>query len=359
MVTEINKQCKNHHGLFQMSESENIRVGIIGAGSIVSQKHLPGLLKIPGVEVKIVCNRTLASASAVANKFSIAEYSDNWRDVVSREDIDVIWIGTTPDLHALITVEALNHGKHVFCQARMADSYTGAQTMLACANQYPNLVTMICPPPNAMRYGLYLKHLLGEKVIGDLHHFQLHSLISSWSDPMSDAHWRQRKEISGINILSVGIYAEVLERLFGEPKSLIAQGRVCHKKRSGYEVLIPDYLQVLARWENELDGSLVWSGVAHHGGDDYLQIFGTLGTIAYNFSKDKLFLGLRGDDQLKEIEVPLEYQRNWKVEENFISAVLNQSKVEPSFDTGLKYMRFVEAVNRSLSTSERIYLDKI
>jgi len=342
-----------------MSESDNIRIGIIGAGSIVSRRHLPGLLNIPGVEIKVICNRSLASASAVANKFSIAEYSDNWRDVVSRQDLDVIWIGTTPELHALITEEALNHGKHVFCQARMSDSYQGAKAMLDCSRQHPNLVTMICPPPNAMKYGLYLKYLLNEKIIGELHHFHLHSLISSWSDPALEAHWRQRKEISGINILSVGIYAEVLESLFGGPKSLVAQGRVCHKKRSGYEVLVPDYLQVLARWENELDGSLAWSGVAHHGGDDYLKIFGTLGTIAYNFSKDQLFLGSHEDNELKEVEVPIEFRRDWKVEEDFISAVANRCKVEPSFDTGLKYMRFLEAVNISLNTGDRIHLDKI
>jgi len=342
-----------------MSEVRKIRIGIVGAGSIVCQKHLPGLLRIPGVEVKIICNRSLVSANAVATKFSIGEHSDNWREVMGRSDLDAIWIGTTPELHAPIAVEALNNGKHVFCQARMSDSYLGAKAMLECAHQHPNLVAMICPPPNAMKNGLYLKYLLSEKVIGELHHFHLHSLISSWSDPTAEAHWRQRKEISGINILSAGIYAEVLGHFFGEPKSLVAQGRVCYKNRLGYEVEVPDYLQVLARWEGGLDGTLTWSGVAHHGGDDYLKIFGSLGTIVYNFRTDKLFLGLREDSELKELEVPIEYRREWTVEEDFISAVVNQHRVEPSFDTSLKYMKFVEAVNISLKTGERVNLDKI
>lgn len=353
------KQCKNRRGLSQMSKVNVTRIGIVGAGSIVCSKNLPGLLRIPRVEIKVVCNKTLASASAVAKRFSIPEYSDDWHDVVKRADIDVVWIGTTPELHAPITLAALINGKHVFCQARMADSYSCAQAMFEGARQHPSLVTMISPPPNAMKYGDYLKYLLSDGVIGDLHHFQLKSLNSSWSDPNSEAHWRQRKEISGINIMSVGIYAEVLERFFGEPESLTAQGRVVYRERSGYEVLIPDYVQVLARWKNSLDGSLVWSGLAQHGGDECLEIFGTLGTIVYNFTQDKLFLGLKKDYKLKEVEVPKEHRRNWAVEEDFIRAVVNRCRVEPSFYTGLKYMRFVEAVNRSLNTGERIYLDKI
>ena len=342
-----------------MNKKLKVRIGIIGAGAIVSQRHLPGLLKIPEVEVKIICNKNLATARAIADKFSILEYSDNWSEVVKRSDLDIIWIGTTPQLHAPIAIEALNHEKHVFCQARMADSFSGARAMLKCANEHPNLVNMICPPPNAMKYGLYLKHLLDKRVIGDLHHFHLHSLISSWSNPRDIAHWRQKKEVSGINILSVGIYAEVLERFFGEPESLVCQGRVCFKDRSGYEVQVPDYLQVLARWSGGLDGSLSWSGVALHGGDDYLKIFGSLGTLAYNFSQDKLFLGMSGDGDLTELEVPHEFKREWSVEADFIDAVIYRKKVEPSFTTGLKYMRFVEAINIGLVNGGRVFLESI
>jgi len=342
-----------------VDNKEKITIGIIGAGGIVSQRHLPELLKIPQVEVKIVCNKHLPSAQAVANKFSISEYSNNWSEVVKRSDLDIIWIGATPQLHAPIAIEALNNEKHVFCQARMADSFSGARAMLKCANEHPNLVNMICPPPNAMKYGLFLSDLLGKRVIGDLHHFHLHSLISSWSNPKELAHWRQKTEVSGINILSVGIYAEVLEKFFGEPESLVAQGRVCFKVRSGYEVKIPDYLQVLTRWNSGLDGSLSWSGVALHGGDDYLKIFGSLGTILYNFAQDKIYLGMLGDNDLNELDVPDEFKRDWRVEADFIDAVRQRKKVEPSFATGLKYMRFVEAVNISLKNGGRVLFQSI
>ena len=61
--------------------------------------------------------------------------------------VDIIWIGTPPYMHSAVTVSALEAGKHVFCQARMAMDLVEAEEMLATSKRYPELVTMLCPPP--------------------------------------------------------------------------------------------------------------------------------------------------------------------------------------------------------------------
>src|SRR5687767_1407682 len=51
-------------GLPRAKNMDTLNIGIIGAGGIVKTRHLPGLRKIPGVEVVAVCNRTRESGEA-------------------------------------------------------------------------------------------------------------------------------------------------------------------------------------------------------------------------------------------------------------------------------------------------------
>jgi predicted dehydrogenase len=333
-----------------MGQTEKLRIGIIGAGGIVRLRHLPGLRAIPAVDIAVVCNRRAETAAAFAKEFDIPEVAGKWEDVVRRTDLDVIWIGTTPQLHAPIAIAALEAGKHVFCQARMARNLQEARAMLAAAQAHPGQVAMLCPPPNAIKHGRYFEELLRQRCIGDLFHFQLRSMNSAWSDPSTPAHWRQQREISGNNVLSVGIYAEVLGRFLGHPTALCAQGRVCIPQRAGYTVQIPDFVQVLGRWPGNLEGTLQWSGVAQHAGGDLLEIFGGDGTLAYDFTADRILLGKRGEDQLSPVSVPADFIGSWTVEQDFIRGVREGGQPEPSFATGVRYMEFVEAVQRSMDT---------
>jgi len=340
-----------------MTESpRSLRIGIVGAGGIVRQRHLPNLRAIPNVDIRVVCNRRPETAAAFAQEFGIPEVAEHWEEVVQRSDLDIIWIGTTPHLHAPITIAALEAGKHVFCQARMARTLDEAKAMLGAAEAHSSQVTMLCPPPNAIKQGLYFEELLRQKCIGELYHFHLRSMNSAWADPSAPAHWRQRQEISGKNVLSVGIYAEVLGAFLGDPTALCAQGRVCIPNRSGYTVGIPDFLQVIGKWPNNVAGTLQWSGVAQFGGTDVLELFGSEGTLVYDFGLEQIRLGKRGQTQLEQLTTPEKYLRNWTVEQDFIRAVREGGRPEPSFATGVRYMQVVEAVARSLADNSWVTL---
>ncbi len=88
----------------------------------------------------------------------------NWAELFGMADLDIVWIGTPPYMHSAITVSALEAGKHVFCQARMAMDLAEAEEMLAASHRFPELVTMLCPPPHGMRGDLLVQKLLAEKV---------------------------------------------------------------------------------------------------------------------------------------------------------------------------------------------------
>jgi predicted dehydrogenase len=338
---------------------KDIRIGIVGAGSIVKQRHLPGLQGIPGVKICVVCNKSRESTQKVSAEFSIPEVADHWEEVIKRQDLDVIWIGTTPNLHAEISIAALEAGKHVFCQARMAMNLTEARQMVKAAQNHPDQITMLCPPPNGMKNGKYFIKLLQDQIIGHIIHFHLNALNSNWMDLSAPAHWRQQIELSGNNILSVGIYAEVLGSFLGEPLALCAQGKVFASERQGYHVEIPDLLQVIGRWPNNILGSMEWSGLAQFAPKDSLQIYGTEGTLVYSFATDDILIGLKREENLKELTIPGEFVKNWTVEADFINAIRLGGKPEPSFTTGERYMKFLEAVHLSMDDKRWIDLSTL
>src|SRR5258707_766870 len=84
-----------------------IRIGIIGAGGIVKSRHMPGLRAIPNVQIAQVANRSLASAEAFCREFAPeAQAVERWEEVASSRDVDVVWIGTHPYMHAEMTCYA-------------------------------------------------------------------------------------------------------------------------------------------------------------------------------------------------------------------------------------------------------------
>src|SRR5881397_1872528 len=97
-----------------------IRVGFVGAGNNTRRRHIPGFQKQPGVELVAVANRTKESGERVAREFGLARVYEDWRDLVRARDVDAVCIGTWPYMHCEITVAALEAGKHVLCEARMA-----------------------------------------------------------------------------------------------------------------------------------------------------------------------------------------------------------------------------------------------
>ena len=75
-----------------------LRIGIVGGGAIVRNRHMPGLQALPDVEVVAVCNRRRASAERFAAEYQVPAIYDDWRELVSDPEIDIVVIGTWRDI---------------------------------------------------------------------------------------------------------------------------------------------------------------------------------------------------------------------------------------------------------------------
>lgn len=123
---------------------EKVRVGIIGCGNIARGKHMPGLSKIKEVEMVAFCDLIPERAEAAAKQFGVpgAKTYVDYRDLLARDDIDVVHVCTPNDSHAPITIDALRAGKHVMCEKPMALDSAEARAMVAAHKESGKKLTI-------------------------------------------------------------------------------------------------------------------------------------------------------------------------------------------------------------------------
>lgn len=340
--------------------SKQIRVGIIGAGGNTKLHHIPKLQSQPGVEVVSVANRTPASARKVAKLFSIEKVADTWQDVIDDEYIDAVCIGTWPYMHSTLTIAALEAGKHVLCEARMACDANEAKAMLDVSRACPSLVAQIVPAPHTLAFDRTIVDMVADGKIGELVTLDAQiAMGSSFPDHSAPLHWRHERKYSGNNVMSMGIWYEAIMRWIGPAASVQALGQCVVRHRLDDQgrrtaMSIPDHIDVLCSMQQGGQMRLMVSTVVGHAPGVVLHIFGTEGTLRLAGTGPgdmALSYGSRRDKALKPVKVPKAKQGAWRVEEEFINAIRGKEPVtHTDLATGLQYMEFTDAVTASLNS---------
>ncbi len=346
-----------------MSEKK-VRVGIVGAGANTRARHIPGFQAIDGVEVTGVCNRTTESTKRVAREFNIAAQYDDWKQLVVADDVDAVMIGTWPNLHCEITCAALEAGKHVLTEARMARNLDEAQQMHAASEQHPDLIAQIVPSPYGLTCGPFVEQLLRDRFLGELRELVVLGADDIFWDYSTPMHWRQDKEISGLNVLAMGILHETALRWAPPPIQVFAQSATFEPQRPNLQtseysdVTVPDSVQILTELEGGGRGIYHISGIALFGPGKQIHLYGSRGTIQVEFEpEERVLVGHHGDSTLKAVEIPEDQRGHWRVEEEFISAIRGLEEVIlTNFSTGVRYMEFVDGVARSSDQGTAITL---
>jgi predicted dehydrogenase len=109
-----------------------LRVGLIGAGAIARDQHIPGWLKIPEAKLVAIADSSTAALDRVRHDFNIEGHTD-FRRVLDDSSINVVDICCPSALHARVAIAALDAGKHVLCEKPMATSRADAVAMLTAA----------------------------------------------------------------------------------------------------------------------------------------------------------------------------------------------------------------------------------
>ena len=340
---------------------EPIRVGLIGAGRNTRERHIPGFDKVPGLEVAAVANRSRASGRVVADQFNIPTVYDNWQELLEDESLNAVCIGTWPNMHRTLTVAALEKGKHVLCEARMATDAQEARAMLDASRNRPDQVAQIVPSPLTFKVDPLLQQMIGDGYLGELLSVEVQSCSPGFADIDGAMHWRNDRDISGFNILNMGIWYEGMIRWVGRATKVMAMTKVCVPNRrdetgAQVPVSIPDQVNVLCELANGAQAHLRFSTATGLATGNEVWFHGTEGTIRVDNGLN-VFAGKRGDTQLSEVPNPESMQGFWRVEEEFGNAIRGTEVITRTpFDVGVHYMEWTEAVTRSAQTGQAVAL---
>ena len=343
------------------SSRGKIRVGIVGAGGIVGSVHIPGLRKMPNVEIVAVANRSLESSRRAAQEFGIPNAYADWQELLAAKGIDAVLIGTWPYMHRAVTLAALDSGRHVLCQARMANDAAEARDMLAASRRHSSLVCQLVPSSGTYKIDRALQTLLADGRIGDVLSVEVQMLQRGFASFGGEMDWRHDPELSGINVLNVGGTYESAMRWLGPGNRVFGMTRVQIPTRRDERgetrsATIPDHVEVLYELGNRAPVHMKFSETTGLSRGNEIWIYGSEGTIRVDDSQN-IFVGRRGDQSLAAYPNPPEGQARHRVEEEFVNAIRGVEQVKMNaFEIGVRYMEWTEAIYRSAESGAAVSL---
>jgi predicted dehydrogenase len=186
-----------------------LRVAMIGhafMGNAHSQawRVAPRFFDLPlAPQMSVLVGHDAGRAAAAAERLGWAESSADWREVVARDDIDLVDICTPGDTHAEIAIAALAAGKHVLCEKPLANTVAEAETMTAAAEKARanGVRAMVGFTYRRVPAIALARQLVAEGRIGEVRHVRAQYLQDWIADPEAPMSWRLDKTRAGSGAL--------------------------------------------------------------------------------------------------------------------------------------------------------------
>lgn len=158
---------------------------------------------VPDFEQKVLVGRDAVAVAAAAKKYGWSESATDWREVITRDDIDIIDICAPGWLHAEIATAALAAGKHVLVEKPLANTVAESEAMVAAAQAARSVGVRSMVGFNYRRVpALALaRKLIAAGELGTVRQVRA-SYLQDWlADAESPMTWRLRKETAGSGAL--------------------------------------------------------------------------------------------------------------------------------------------------------------
>jgi predicted dehydrogenase len=154
-------------------------------------------------QMSVICGRTESATRAAADTMGWADWTTDWRQVLDRDDVQVVDICTPGDTHAEIAIAALAAGKHVLCEKPLANTVAEAEEMTAAAEAARERGVLSAVGFNYRRTPAlaYARRLVENGAVGTVRHIRAHYLQDWIVDPEFPLVWRLRKDKAGSGAL--------------------------------------------------------------------------------------------------------------------------------------------------------------
>jgi len=202
--------------------ASKVRVGIVGAGGIARNVHIPGYQVLDDVEVVAVCDIAPGRAQEVAAEFRIASAYDDLATMLDGEDLDAVSVCTPNVAHKEGTLAALGAGLHVLCEKPIAMNLAEGREMVAAARERDRIL-QIGLHFRFQPESLALKRMVERGDLGDIYYGEATMLrrrgIPSWGV------FTRRELQGGGALIDIGVHAlDHTMWLMGNPKPLTVSG---------------------------------------------------------------------------------------------------------------------------------------
>ena len=263
-------------------------VGIVGLG--FGRAHIPAF-QAHGCEVVAVCQRDLAAARAVAQRYGIPRVFERWEQMLEQARPDIVVIAAPPSLHRAIAVEALASGAHVLCEKPLAMDAAEARAMVEAAHRAKRtaMTSFNWRFPAAMQR---LHAMVDAGFLGRVFHVNVRWLGARWADEEAPLTWRMDRAQAGHGAMGdKGVHAIDLVRWsFGEFKQLTARAGIAYPGRTvpgtGKVVDAEDYCAVTAELVSGVLVTMFTSRAARGTTEQTLEAYGTDGALQYRLDRE-------------------------------------------------------------------------
>ncbi|MFD1536122.1 Gfo/Idh/MocA family protein [Nonomuraea guangzhouensis] len=369
-----------------MSDQTTVGVGMIGyafMGRVHSQawRSVGAFFDLPlAPRMAVLAGRSKEHTAAAAARLGWADTETDWREVVSRDDVQIVDICTPGDSHAEIAIAALAAGKHVICEKPLANSVAEAEAMVraAASSSGKNMVAFNYRRVPAVALA---RRYVEEGRLGEIRHVRAQYLQDWIVDAEFPLVWRLQKDKAGSGSLG-DIGAHIIDTAqFITGQNIVGVSALTEtfvKERPlspGSSETGPVTVDDAALFIGRLSGGAVASFEATRfatGRKNALRIElnGSLGSLAFDFEAMNELWVSEGGSGFKRILVTepdhpyaaawwppghgLGYEHTFTHEiKDFLEAIAQGDDPAPSFADGLRVQRVLAAVERSAADSSR------
>ena len=367
-------------------------VGIIGFGFMGRLKALchevvPWYYDLPVTTRFVAVADPIAETAEKAKQAGFEFVTSDWRELVARDDVDLVHVCTPNNVHAEQAVAALEAGKHVYCDKPLAATLEDAERIVEAAKASSGKFQ----PVFQYRFfpaTLRAKELVEEGFLGRLLAFRAVYLHSGYVDPKRAMSWRLNKAVSGSGALGdLGSHAiDIMRHLLGPFASVNATIEILTKERPSSEggmvaVEVDDVAYLTVKTREGVAGTIEASRVATGANDDLrFEIHGEKGAIRFslmdpnwldvydNTLPAKPYGGRKGFTRVEcvsrypKAKLPgPKFSIGWDrshVESlaSFLRCIAEDREPSPSAEEGLAVQRVMDAAQRSAEAGRWVEL---
>lgn len=200
-----------------------IQVAVIGCGNIGNSAHIPAYLASPHAQIKYFCDIIPEKAECCVEKYGCGKAVTDYKKILDDPELDAVSVCTHNDMHSVISIDFMRHGKDVLCEKPAARILSEAEEMkrvsyetdrilsIGVCNRYSNAVNQI-------------KRLVDDGVLGDVYHVYA-SFRAYRSIPGLGGDFTTKAVSGGGSLIDWGVhYLDLVEYVCGDPKPLTVSG---------------------------------------------------------------------------------------------------------------------------------------